>query len=73
MPRIGFDTAARMNVHRNVLIAKERERVRQDGMVLPSALARGGPEEADNSLCGSTLTAAPVSTKNFCLLLSSWR
>ncbi len=73
VPRVGFDTAARMNVHRNVRIPKERERVTlpQDRMVLPSAPARMGPVGVEDCLCSSTLKAAPVSTKNFYLLFSS--
>jgi hypothetical protein len=75
VPRIGFETAAGINVQRNVRIPKERVRVTlpQGGIIFPSALAGGGPEGAADSVCGRTLTAAPVSTRNFCLLLSSWR
>jgi hypothetical protein len=34
---------------------------------LPSAPDKSGPEVAVVDLCGKTETAAPVSTRNFCL------
>jgi hypothetical protein len=65
IPKIGFDTAAKMKVHRKVRKPKERlfETVPQEAMARPSAPVSGIPEEGAEERCGKTLTAAPVSTK----------
>jgi hypothetical protein len=75
IPRMGLETAARMKLHRNVRRPKVRVflTVPQEGMDFPSAPMSGVPEEGAREVCGNTLTAAPVSTRNFCLLSVSWR
>jgi hypothetical protein len=74
-PKIGFATAARMNVHKKVRMPNVKDflTLPQDGMDFPSAPASGIPEEGEREVCGMTLTAAPVSTKNFCFDFASWR
>jgi hypothetical protein len=70
IPKMGLETAARMKLHRNVRRPKVSVflTVPQEGMDFPSAPMRGVPEEGALEVCGNTLTATPVSTRNFCLL-----
>jgi hypothetical protein len=70
-PRIGFEIAARMKVLRKVLTLKVKDflTLPQEQMGLPSAPESGMPEEGVQELCGKTLTAAPVSTRNFFVLI----
>jgi hypothetical protein len=74
-PKIGFVTAAKMNVQRKVRKPKLRVRVTvpQEAMAFPLAPVSGNPEEGDDEEWGRTLTAAPVSTKNCIFDLASWR
>ncbi len=67
-PRMGLETAAKMKEQRKTDEPKQRRFVTepQDGIGLPSAPARAGPEGGAEDLWGKTETAAPVSTKNFC-------
>jgi hypothetical protein len=75
IPKMGLETAARMKLHRNMRRPKVRVffTVPQEGMDFPSAPMSGVPEDGAREVCGNTLTAAPVSTRNFCLLFVSWR
>jgi hypothetical protein len=75
IPRMGFDTAARINVQRNVRKPKLNffVTVPQEAIERPSAPVSGIPEEGAVDRCGRTLTAAPVSTRNFCSVVESRR
>ncbi len=74
-PRIGLETAARMKVQRKVRTPKFNVFLTepQDEIDFPSAPERGGPVEGCCEVCGKTLTAAPVSTRNFCFVFVSCR
>jgi hypothetical protein len=65
IPKIGLDTAARMNETMNVWRPKVSFLVTfpHAEMGLPSAPDKSGPEVAAEDLCGKTDTAAPVSTR----------
>ncbi len=61
-----------MKLHRKVRNPKVSDffTLPHEGIVFPSAPASGSPEEGELDLCGNTMTAAPVSMRNFCFELA---
>jgi hypothetical protein len=75
-PRMGLETVrSRKEVTKKVLSLKARRRQSrpQQGISFPSAPEIGGPAGVVRERCRRTLKDAPVSTKNCCLLLLSYR